>query len=196
MTATCHQPGLVFDLLLHDLRCCPDSERVAKQLSKKNSASLELTGKPQWQNFWLANRLLTGHGLRVLRRLTIVSLTTNKRHAHLARTCLHRVDRRQRQMCIRDSLTSAVADWMSPYFHTWCGLSANLRCRSETCCTWLAENTGRNKSPKGHLCTIAQLGRAISSQLKHVSTIGKKPVKQQCLLHMSSQYGELRPTNG
>jgi len=21
-----------------------------------------------------------------------------------------------------------------PYFHTWCGLSVNLRCRSETCC--------------------------------------------------------------
>jgi len=27
-----------------------------------------------------------------------------------------------------------------PYFHTWCGLSANLECRCETCCTWLAEN--------------------------------------------------------
>jgi len=26
-----------------------------------------------------------------------------------------------------------------PYFHTWCGLSANLGCRSETCCTRLAE---------------------------------------------------------
>ena len=28
-----------------------------------------------------------------------------------------------------------------PYFHTWCGLSANLECRSETCCARLAENT-------------------------------------------------------
>jgi len=37
-----------------------------------------------------------------------------------------------------------------PYFHTWCGLSANLGCRSETCCTRLAENTGRKKSPSGH----------------------------------------------
>ena len=40
-----------------------------------------------------------------------------------------------------------------PYFHTWCGLSANLRCRSETCCKRLAENTGcksRQKSPSGH----------------------------------------------
>jgi len=25
-----------------------------------------------------------------------------------------------------------------PYFHTWCCLSANVWCRSETCCTWLA----------------------------------------------------------
>ena len=30
-----------------------------------------------------------------------------------------------------------------PYFHTWCGLSANLGCRSETCCMRFAENTGR-----------------------------------------------------
>ena len=61
-----------------------------------------------------------------------------------------------------------------PYFHTWCVLSANLRCRSETCCTRLAENTGRKKVAKNrHLGTIAQLCRAISSQLRHVSTIGK-----------------------
>ena len=39
----------------------------------------------------------------------------------------------------------------------------------------LAVNTGRNKSAKiRHLCTIAQLCRAISSQLRHISTIGKK----------------------
>jgi len=35
------------------------------------------------------------------------------------------------------------------YFHTWCGLSANLECMSETCCTRLAENTGRKKSTSG-----------------------------------------------
>ena len=63
-----------------------------------------------------------------------------------------------------------------PYFHTWCGLSANLECMSETCCTRLAENklTRRKKSPKiRHLGTIAQLCWAISSQLRHVSTIEK-----------------------
>jgi len=45
-------------------------------------------------------------------------------------------------------LISAVADWMPTvwYFHTWCGPSANLECRSEMCCTQLAGNVG----PKDH----------------------------------------------
>jgi len=63
-----------------------------------------------------------------------------------------------------------------PYFHTWCDLRANLGCRSETCCTRLAGNAWRRKSPKSrHLRTIVQICRAIqvSSQQKHVSTIGK-----------------------
>ena len=42
------------------------------------------------------------------------------------------------------------------------------------CCTRLAANTGRNKVAKNrHLGTIAQIRRAISSQLRHVSAIGK-----------------------
>jgi len=47
-----------------------------------------------------------------------------------------------------------------------------------------------------HFGTIAKICRAVSSQLRHVSTIGKKLVQQQHLLHMSPQYGELWPTNG
>jgi len=71
-------------------------------------------------------------------------------------------------------LISAIADWMSTYFQTRCGHSANLGCRSETCCMRLAENTARKKSPKiRHLGTIAQLCQATSLQLRHVSTIGK-----------------------
>jgi len=73
-------------------------------------------------------------------------------------------------------LISAVGDWMSaiPPHMAW-PYSVNLRCRSETCCRRLAENTGRNKVAKSrHLGTIAQLCRAISLQLRHVSTIGKK----------------------
>jgi len=51
----------------------------------------------------------------------------------------------------------------------------------------------RQKSQSGHHRTTLS---GISSQLRHVLTIGKKLVKQQYLLHMSSQYGELRPTSG
>jgi len=65
------------------------------------------------------------------------------------------------------------------------------------CCTRLAGNAGCKKSPKiRHLGTIAQPCWAISSQLRHVLTIGKKLVKQQYCPHMSSQYGELCPTIG
>jgi len=64
-------------------------------------------------------------------------------------------------------------------------------------CTGLAENTGRKKSPKiRHLGTIAQLCRAISLQLRHVSTIGKKLLNSNISPTCRSQYGELRPTNG
>ena len=50
------------------------------------------------------------------------------------------------------------------------------------CCTRLAANAGPKKLAKNrHLGTIPQLGRAISLQLRRVSTIGKKIVKQQYL---------------
>jgi len=75
----------------------------------------------------------------------------------------------------------------------WC----EFKMKAETCCTRLAENTGRKKVTKNrHLGTIAQICWAISSQLRHVSTIGKKLDKQQYVLHMSSLYGELLPTSG
>ena len=76
-----------------------------------------------------------------------------------------------------------------PYFDTWCGPSANLECRSEICCSRLAAHTGRKKVAKNrHLGTIAQLRRAISSQLRHVSTIRKKLLSSNtfstCLYNM------------
>jgi len=65
---------------------------------------------------------------------------------------------------------------------------------SEIWCTRLTENTGRKKVAKNrHFGTIAQLCRAISSQLRHILTTGKKLVKQQYVLDMSPQYGELGP---
>ena len=41
--------------------------------------------------------------------------------------------------------------------------------------------------------TIAQLCRAVSSPLRHVSTVGKKLVKQRYLLHNASRYVKIRP---
>jgi len=65
------------------------------------------------------------------------------------------------------------------------------------CCTWLTGNAAPKKLPKSrHLGPITQLCQAISSQLRHVSTVGKKLVKHQYLSHVPSQYGELRPTSG
>jgi len=72
-------------------------------------------------------------------------------------------------------------------------LNAGLSCAARGS----LKNTGRKNDAKNrHLGTIPQLCRAIASQLRHVSTIGKKLVKQQYLLHLSPQYGELRPTSG
>ena len=63
------------------------------------------------------------------------------------------------------------------------------------CCTQLAENAGRKKVAKNRLLgTIVQICRAISSQLRHVSTIGKKIVKQQYVLqcpHNMVNFGPL-----
>ena len=83
-----------------------------------------------------------------------------------------------------------------PCFHTWCGLSANLRCRCETFCTRLTANTGCKevaKKPSGqHRTTLLAYIFATKACIDNC----KKPVKQQYLLDMSSQYGELRPTSG
>jgi len=65
------------------------------------------------------------------------------------------------------------------------------------CCTQLDQDTGRKKVAKNrHLRTIEQFCRAISSQLRHVSAIGKEFFKQQYVLQLSPQYGELRLTSG
>jgi len=77
-----------------------------------------------------------------------------------------------------------LSDCRFDVYHTSTHAVALVRieCRSEMCCTRLAGNTGRKNDVKNrHLRTIAQLGRAITSQLRHVSTIRKKLVKQQYL---------------
>jgi len=79
------------------------------------------------------------------------------------------------------------------YFHTWCGLSANLECRSEMYCTRLAGNAACKKLPSRH--HRATLSTYIFATKAHINN-GKKEVKQQYLLHMSPQYGELQPSSG
>jgi len=83
-----------------------------------------------------------------------------------------------------------------PYFHTWCSLSANLGYRSQTCCMRLAEiQDAKNakKSPfEHHRTTLSGCIFATKACIDN----RKKIIKQQCLLHMSAQYGELRPTSG
>ena len=93
-------------------------------------------------------------------------------------------------------LSFFFAEWILPYFYTWCGFSANLECRSELCCTRLAGNTRcKNHAKNRHIGTIAQLCRAVSSQLSHVSTIGKNLLSSNtsstCPCNMVK-----RPTNG
>jgi len=52
-----------------------------------------------------------------------------------------------------------------------------------------AESGGINVAKNRHLGTIAQLCRAISSQLRHLSTIGKQLVKHQYVLHVLAEIG-------
>ena len=63
------------------------------------------------------------------------------------------------------------------------------------CCTRFAENTGRNNVAKNrHLGTITQLCPAIIIfATKARIDNRKKVVKQQYVLQVSSQYGELWP---
>jgi len=69
------------------------------------------------------------------------------------------------------------------------------------CFTWLAESTGRKKDANiAHLRTIAQLCRAISSQLRYVSTAGKNMLNSNISTcpHNMVNFGSLtaEPTNG
>ena len=93
-------------------------------------------------------------------------------------------------------LFSAVAKWMStiaPHMmwpqckfriQVWNVLRA-AHCKYRT-------QKSTKKSPSAHHC-INLSGYIFATM--HISTIGKI-VKQQYFLHVSSQYGELRPTNG
>jgi len=72
-------------------------------------------------------------------------------------------------------LISAVADWMSAILPHMVWPYCEFRMQVWNVLHAARWNKVRKKSPKiGNLGTIAQLCRAISSQLRHMSTIGKK----------------------
>ena len=70
-------------------------------------------------------------------------------------------------------LISAAAHWMSTIRPHMVWLSANFECMSEMYGMRLAEMQDSKSRQNRHLGTIAQLFRAISSQPRDVSTIGK-----------------------
>jgi len=76
-----------------------------------------------------------------------------------------------------------------------------LECKSEMCCALLAGNAGPKIAKNLHMGTIAQLCRLYLCNWGTYRQSEKKTFKQQYrpakyLPHMSSQYGELRPTSG
>ena len=77
-----------------------------------------------------------------------------------------------------------------PYFHTWCGLSANLECRSEMYSTLLAENTWPKNRQKFAIWALSHnFVRLYLCNRGMYRQSEKTLVKQQYLLHVSSQYG-------
>jgi len=79
-----------------------------------------------------------------------------------------------------------------PYFYTWCGISANLECRSEMCCTRLAENTGRKNHAKNHHCTsLSGYIFATKACIDNQKNLLNSDISSTC-----PHNDELRPTNG
>jgi len=91
-------------------------------------------------------------------------------------------------------LFSAVADWMSTVLPHMICLSTNLECRSEMCCTRLAEiQDAKYRQNIRHLSTIpvayhTNLSGDVLATKACIDNTEKKLVKQQ--------YGELQSANG
>ena len=76
-------------------------------------------------------------------------------------------------------------------------VDANLECRSEMCRMRFAENAGRKIRQKFAICAPSHkfVGLYRHNEGKYRQS-EKKLAKEQYFLYMSSQYGELRLTNG
>ena len=92
----------------------------------------------------------------------------------------------------QQSQISAVTDWMTiihPHMMWPKWPQCKLECRSEMCCTRLAENTGCKKfaicAPSHNFVGLYLCNEGMQRQSE------KKLVKEQYLLHMSSHCGKL-----
>jgi len=68
--------------------------------------------------------------------------------------------------------------------------------KTEMCCTRLAENAGPKKSPKIAIWAPSHNFAGLYVCNQGMYRQSEKLVKQQYALHISPQYGELRPING
>jgi len=85
------------------------------------------------------------------------------------------------------------------YFYTWCGLRANLECRSEICCMRLAGNKGRKNDAKIVICPwSAHHSTNLSGCICEIKAYiyNQEKVLKHYVLHMSLKYCELLPTSG
>ena len=86
-----------------------------------------------------------------------------------------------------------------PYLHTSCGLSANMRCRSETCCTRLTTNSGRKKSPKwpswNHRTTLSGYIFATKAHFDNPKNLLSSNISSTCP-HNMVNFGPLAPESG
>jgi len=96
------------------------------------------------------------------------------------------------------SSPNLICRWLDVYHTSTHGVAlvwiqnAALKCAA----SGSLERQDSQKSTKFTVCAPSHNFVGLCLRNWHILTIGKKVVKQQCLPHMSSQYGELRHTSG
>jgi len=80
---------------------------------------------------------------------------------------------------------SGLKYYCLPYLYIWCGLSANLKCRSEKCYTRLARNAGRKNSQSAHhRTTLSSYIFAIKAYIDNRKKMLNSNIFSTCLHNM------------
>jgi len=94
-------------------------------------------------------------------------------------------------------LISAAADWMSTILHTWCGPSANVGFRSETCCTrlaswkWRTQNIAKNSPSAHHRTTLSGHIFATEARIDNQINLLNSNISSTCTYNMVN-FGTLK----